>query len=89
MSQSSLIETPGSPTGEEEGGGGSDEPEKEEEESASAVLSKLTQFIYNCQTSEQSRYITDILTNEDSVMAWHFGFWLVDDLYPITASCAY
>ena len=36
----------------EEGSG-----EEEGEESASAVLSKLTKYIYNCQTLEQTRSV--------------------------------
>ena len=44
---------------------GEESDEQETEGTASAVLSKLTKFIYNCQTSEQSRlaHCTLILAN--------------------------
>ena len=42
--------------------GEGDTTEQPCEESASAVLSKLTKFIYNCQTSEQSRLVVTTVT---------------------------
>ena len=56
MPQSSSLGSP------DDKGGKEGEKEKEEgdatstdQESASAVLSKLTKFIYNCQTADQTR----------------------------------
>ena len=55
MPQSSSLGSPDDKDGKE------GEKEKEEvdastdQESASAVLSKLTKFIYNCQTADQTR----------------------------------
>ena len=57
-SPAASAESASSPSGEGEPGsgeGGSEIVEGEQEESASAVLSKLTKYIYNCQTSEQNR----------------------------------
>ena len=48
--QSSSLGSPDGKEGEGEGGDTS-----ADQDSASAVLSKLTKFIYNCQTADQSR----------------------------------